>query len=388
VFKTEQTLPPARPRLAFVDAARSLAMLLMIQAHVADNLLGAAAKQTPFFQNYWLLRGITAPLFFTLSGFAFVVASDSRWSEFGRPTGRLFKRLRRVGALLAIGTVLQMPRWSGRTGTFPFDLTTEEWRYVLRAGVLHCVALSLLVAYLLIALTRSKRSFTVAAALLAVGTVVASPFIARLAGELPLPLEMLARARHGSRFPLFPYLAHFFIGATLGRLWFDLPHFARSARRLGVVLAGGGLLLAGAGLLWRFVDPTRLAAGIDWISEPSLFLSRAGYAWLIFAAAALLLGPAGSPGWLKSSSANALSVYVLHLVAIYGAPGVPGLLQRLGPTLGLADTFTLGPLLLVGCAVVMGAFDRCWDTLEAAAPKLRQALEPEVAIKPDALPQP
>jgi TRAP-type C4-dicarboxylate transport system permease small subunit len=41
---------------------------------------------------------------------------------------------------------------------------------------------------------------------------------------------------------------------------------------------------------------------------------------------------------------------VAHLVALYGVPGVDGLVQRFGPTLGLARAFATGPLLFVSCA--------------------------------------
>ncbi|MGI5863393.1 MAG: heparan-alpha-glucosaminide N-acetyltransferase domain-containing protein [Myxococcales bacterium] len=368
---TVQTLP-SRPRLAFVDAARSLAMLLMVQAHVVDNLLVEAAKHTGFFQRYWLLRGLTAPLFFMLSGFAVMVASDSRWEDYGRPSKLLLKRLRRVGSLLLIGTFIQMPRWSRRTGVFPFDFTTEEWRYVLRAGVLQCVAVSLLVAYLLIALTRTRRRFTLAAAAVALGTVLLTPAVAASTAALPLPLEMLVRTRYGSLFPIFPYLAHFFIGATLGRLWLDTAFFSRSARRLGLVLGGGGLAMLGASALMRLLDPARLQSSTYWVADPALFMSRAGSAWLIFAAMALLLGAARSPAWLKSVSSNALSVYVAHLVFLYGAPGIPGLVHKLSKSLSLADTFTLGPLLLAGCAVIMAAWDRAWDAAKVGLSRLKQ----------------
>ena len=107
------TASPERSRLAFLDAARGTAMLMMVLGHVNDGLLSPQAKTGSFFEHYWAVRGLTAPLFLFVSGFAFVVASNPRWEEFRRLGPRLNKRLRRIGLLLLLGTFIQMPRWYG-----------------------------------------------------------------------------------------------------------------------------------------------------------------------------------------------------------------------------------------------------------------------------------
>jgi uncharacterized membrane protein len=144
---------PASRRLGFIDAARSLAMAMMVTGHVCDNLLSPAGKASWFYQHYLPVRGLTAPLFFFISGFSFVIASDRAWEEYGRPGPRLWARVRRALTLLAVGWFLQVPRWSGPA------YTSAEWRYLFRSGVLHSIAAGLLLSLLLIALTRSKRSF-------------------------------------------------------------------------------------------------------------------------------------------------------------------------------------------------------------------------------------
>jgi uncharacterized membrane protein len=362
VSQLEQTR--ARPRLAFIDVSRSLAMLLMVQAHVCDTLLDQALKSTPFFQDYWLLRGLTAPLFFTISGFAFVVASDPHWEDYGRWSVRLLKRLRRVGALLLIGYFLQVPRWSGNP---PFDFSPEDWRYFLRSGVLHCIAFSLLLAYAMLALTKTRRAFTAAAAGIGLGTVLLAPVIAGLPGTMPLPLEMILRGRNGSLFPLFPFLAHFFLGATLARLYLDAELLQRSARRLGLLLTGLALGMAASGHAWRALDPARAKHTPLGAAELSLFLSKTGHGWLVFGICALIVGTFSSPYWLKSVSSNALSIYLLHLVALYGFPGVQGLIALFGTHLSLAQAFALGPALMAACALVMAAWDWSWGWARAFA---------------------
>lgn len=341
-------LQKARRRVGFLDAARTLAMALMVQGHVCDNLLSPAGKATWFYQHYLTVRGLTGPLFFFVSGFAFAVASDSSWADYGRPGPRLWGRLKRVATLLAVGWFLQIPRWSGPA------FTREEWRYVFRSGVLHAIALSLLVALGLIAATRTKRAFAVAAAALAVVSVAAG-HLASTRPDLPLALGLLMRTQEGSLFPVTPWMTHFLLGAVAGRLYLDAPWLGASTRRLAAVVGAAGAILLSAGTIWQALVPVDVDKLAIWVSDPSVFLSRAGLAWCVFASFALLLGGLASRPWLESVASHALSVFVVHLVALYGWPGVDGLVQRLGPTLGLGRTFLVGPALFACCAAVVVA---------------------------------
>jgi len=351
------TASPQRSRLAFLDAARGTAMLMMVLGHVNDGLLSPAAKTGSFFEHYWAVRGLTAPLFLFVSGFAFVVASNPRWEEFRRPGPRLTKRLRRIGLLLVLGTFIQMPRWYG---ALFFDFTHAEWQYVLRWGVLQCVATAIICGHLLLALTRSKRGFAYAALALALAIFAATRMVtaAALPDWLPLPVRMMLRTNEGSPFPLFPWLGHFLCGAGLARLTLDRPSLGRPLR-LGTMLGLIGAALLVASVALRAFQPERLLAPDYWVADPSLTMTRAGGAWCIFAGCAVLFGKLRwSPAWLMAIGARALSVYVLHLVALYGGPHLPGLVAFLGGKLPLVGGFALGPALLAACLGTMLAVER------------------------------
>lgn len=333
-------------------------MLLMLQGHVCDTLLLKAEKSTEFFRLYWNLRGITGPLFYTLGGFAFVVASDSRWAEYGRPGPRLYARLRRAGLLMLIGYALQMPRWHGRLF---FDFSEAEWTYLLRSGVLHCVGWSMILCHVLIAVAPTRRIFTVLAAGAAFAVLFATPALADAPLERPLPLAMLLHTRGGSLFPLFPYIAYFFFGAVLGRLHLDWKRLG-SAFRIGLPLVlFGAAMIFGASQL-RASDLLRSLQPLPPLVDPSLFLLRLGASWLALGAFGVLLARVKrSPAWLADLGGRALAVYVAHLVILYGVPKIPGLVQRIGPTLSLEAAFVGGPLLLVASAVASILFDRAVD---------------------------
>lgn len=349
---------PPRPRLAFIDASRVFAMLLMLQGHVCDTLLLKAEKTTAFFQLYWNVRGITGPLFYTLGGFAFVVASDSRWREYGRPGPKLYARLRRAAVLMLIGYALQMPRWHG---DLFFGFSDADWTYLFRSGVLHCVAWSMILCHVLIAAAPSKRLFTVLAFGTAFAVFFATPWVSSLPVERPIMLSMLLHTRGGSLFPLFPYIAYFFFGAGLARLYLDWKPLG-TAVRLGIPVSAIGLGLIVSSKLWRASEAFKLNPPTSALADPTLFLLRMGAAWLVFGLFALLLAKVRrSPPWLADLGGRALSIYVAHLVILYGVPGIPGLVQRIGPSISLTAAFIGGPLLLVASSLASIGFDRTVD---------------------------
>ncbi len=342
-----------RPRFAFIDAGRTFAMLLMVQAHVCDNLLLQAAKSTVFFQTYWHLRGITAPLFFMLSGLAVVVASDPHWNDYSQFHPKLYARLRRIAVLMIIGYLFHVPRWISL-----LKYTPEQWAYLLRFGVLQCIAVSLFIIHLLIFILPNKKAFgwiSLAIALIAIGL---APAINTSTTSLPLFFSQAIRVSSSSPFPslfpLFPYMAHVFLGAALGRLYLDWRPLQNSPTRLAYLVGSIAISCLLLGTLIK--HPSNVPASANTV----LLCTRIGGAWLFFSILSFLVAKASSPVWLKSISSNALSVYVLHLLVIYGVPGIRGLRSRIGPNLTLAETFIMGPVVLITCAMIMALWDYVW----------------------------
>ena len=60
-------------RLYFIDALRAFAILMMLQGHFIDSLLATEYRDpSNLIYNTWqYFRGITAPIFFTVSGLIF-----------------------------------------------------------------------------------------------------------------------------------------------------------------------------------------------------------------------------------------------------------------------------------------------------------------------------
>ncbi len=78
----------AKPRLKFIDLARALAILLMLEGHfVGLSLAGEYRDSSSVIYNIWnSIRGFTAPLFFTVAGMIFAYLLS------GETEGKFFKR--------------------------------------------------------------------------------------------------------------------------------------------------------------------------------------------------------------------------------------------------------------------------------------------------------
>ncbi len=111
---TQVTHSEKKPRLKFIDMARSFAILLMLEGHFT----GAALSKEYRSDEYWLyniwhnLHGLTSPLFFTVTGviFVYLLSANTTISYFENI--RVKKGFKRVLELLFWGYLIQLSLWS------------------------------------------------------------------------------------------------------------------------------------------------------------------------------------------------------------------------------------------------------------------------------------
>jgi surface polysaccharide O-acyltransferase-like enzyme len=76
------TVTPHKPRLKFIDMARSLAILLMLEGHFTGAALGEEFRSDEFilYSIWHNIHGLTSPLFFTVTGviFVYLLAGNQR----------------------------------------------------------------------------------------------------------------------------------------------------------------------------------------------------------------------------------------------------------------------------------------------------------------------
>lgn len=359
-----------RPRLAALDAARALGVLAMVMGHTLDAVLSNEARQTPVMARYWQLRGFTAPLFLLVSGWAVTLAiSRSGVTGWAVPRGRL----RRVLLLLLIGYGLRWPGWAlGKL----LDGDRDIWAHFLAFDALHCIAVALLGASLVLALPCHRYAKAAILAGLTAATVLAGArattpgdVLATAAG-LPasIPAMAFVQAIGGtSAFPLFPWAAYFLAGTLVGLL---APPDRRGAAGLAVVAAV--LILATT----QWLGLSHRTPG-----SPVLVAYRVGVVLAVLALLSLV------PGSLAARAAplgkSSLGVYAIHLPIVYGWYPFPFYfwcypLRGLWNTVGRA----LGPAAGVAVAVLVLAASYALYVLALAGWRGRSA---ELRVLPDRL---
>ncbi len=304
-------------RLYELDAAKFIAMLLMMIGHVLDALVRPSeldVAHLPWSAWHWW-RGITAPVFLTISGILF--ALTLRRNECGKVDRTVLRRrVIRALQLAAIGYVLVFP--SRHIFDLPF-VDEATWRASVQVNILQLVAASLLLLVILAVLFPRREGFRRAVLVGGIAIAVATPLVHRITwyDHLPSLLAAYVSYEGGSLFPMFPFTAYMLLGAWLGcNLSLRSSDRIRWLRQV-CFFGGGALVLVGAVVgLWLPIGEvdlyryTPIGVGI-----------RQGVALLFIATVSLVLPLLRSlESLLVLFGKQALAVYVLHLLLLFGTP--------------------------------------------------------------------
>ena len=129
-----------KPRLKFIDMARSLAILLMLEGHFTGAALSWDYRtyDYPLFQFWHLMHGLTSPLFFTITGviFAYLLVKDTSipFSE----NIRVKRGRRRILQLLFWGYAIQLNLWTIGKSIYYGSEFYMDWAYAFH--VLQAIA--------------------------------------------------------------------------------------------------------------------------------------------------------------------------------------------------------------------------------------------------------
>ena len=349
-------------RLVAVDMVRVFAMVLMVQGHTLDVLLTPDCQFTPWY-NFWLFcRGFTAPMFMTLSGFAFALATLRGWENHLQFGPAVAKRLRRFAFFVLLGYSMRIPvhsllrelRWAG----------PDAWQWFLQIDVLQTIGFTLIALQLLVLGLRTPRRLAIVTGLLALIVAFTAPLVwnSPFVNALPLAVKSALIGPTGSLFPLFPWSAYILLGAALGTVYVAVgqstPPLLRKAIPVGLLL-----LVAGIGL--ERVSLHIYGQVNFWPATPHLFIARIGFVTTVLGLATfverfLLV----SPRTMQSLAEESLLVYFVHVVLLYGSSWNPGIKQYIGGTMGFAHAY----LLVIGLVTVMFIMAFYWNRTKKSYP--------------------
>lgn len=349
-------------RVVFVDLARAITVLMMVQGHALHVFLDPAWQHNLVFDTWLYLRGLTAPMFLTLAGVAFSVATLKHWSDYLTPGPRLHKRLRRFGFFLLLGYVVHLPirplsamAWMG----------AADWAAFLRVDVLQLISTVLLVLQLVVFLTKRPERFALVSVALALLVVGLTPVVRVMPWSAWLwrPIAPFLESGSGSLFPWFGWAMFPLLGAALGVLQVVRP--PRSLRYGVARLLALALAAALLARLWPWIAQSQFTAATIAETKPSFLLNRLGFVLVLLAGFyALSARVRRMPRPLQALAEESLVVYVVHLALFYGSVWNNGLGTHLG-RLGLGATL----LLIVAALAAMVALAYYWNRFKRDCPR-------------------
>lgn len=197
-------------RLAFIDWARGVATIVMLQGHVWESLTDKDLRNTGVYMLSQFPGGTAPAVFLFLAGVTLSFLIDGRAKRGVDGHARIMAALRRAAYLggLAILFRLQM---------FVFYWPNSPWQDLLRVDILNCMAAAMLVLAPLAALSRIGviRGALAISAMIALG----SPFLSDWKASTPDSLLRAYLAPDHIAFSLFPWGAFVAAGLACGTIF-------------------------------------------------------------------------------------------------------------------------------------------------------------------------
>lgn len=312
---TDAQGPPSPGRSVGIDLARGLAVVLMIQTHAFDGWTAAAAKAGWGYGLSRVFANIPAPLFLLLAGVGLSLAMRGAQTR-GVPAatvrkGLALRGLQVVGYGYLVSLVYAVIEGSVTAGS------------LLRADILHCIGLSMLVCTFLLV---GRTHLALRAGGLAVGALAAGIGLGRWlpppTGWLAVPAALVFDVPAYTRFPLLPLCGFTAVGVAVGAWLQRWPPSLRFS-------ALGSVLLVALVPLWQHLTAVTVSALGGHLSR-----SHPAVAWNFLegctrALAVLLLSLALSPlvasrpaarftSWLVRLGRGSLLAYAVHIPLCYG----------------------------------------------------------------------
>ena len=302
-------------RLYFIDAMRAWAILMMLQGHFIDGLLDNVFRDpaNTVYGVWKYFRGITAPVFFTVSGFIFTYLLI-RVPQRGFENPRIKKGVRRGLQLLVIAYLLRLNLF----GLFKGVL----YKSFFLVDVLHCIGLSILaiIAVYLLTYRSSKIVFPVVLLGITLLLFVFEPLYKLWdLSYMPKALANYVSKANGSVFTIIPWLGYTAFGgfvSTIFTYYKQAKHLYLAAIPIAA-LSGFALIFYSSGLFVLLSQWTGIEVFKAVYSNNYLFI-RLGDVLVVFAVFMLFRAYLKNKTLLRIGQ-NTLSIYVIHFILLYGS---------------------------------------------------------------------
>lgn len=316
-------------RLHFIDWARSIAIILMLQGHFItatfQNYSALKFKVITqgtsgnFIFDFWVqLRGLTAPLFFTITGliFVFLLVKKQYDNPFKNP--RVKKGLRRAIQVIIIGYMLQL-----NIKNIPYYLSGKINDRFFAFHVLQSIGFGILVIILIYILSSYIKKiplviylFVLAIIIFGLKSYLKGMGSAYFPSNAPAIIQNIFHGEH-SIFPISPWVGYILSGGVLGAIFgkYESQIHSKSFWYKFLIIAVCCLLTLR--ILFHVF-------GIYFFTEE---FSTSGYSFITLIKIVTLLTILilidtkfkFTEGLFSAMGQDTLIIYVLHTMVLYGA---------------------------------------------------------------------
>lgn len=326
-----QIAPKPKVRLKFIDMARSVAILLMLEGHfVDDSLIMAARDESNTIYSIWhFMRSFTAPIFLTVTGLIFVYLLLKNRDESWIRNIRIKKGFKRVLELFFWGYMVQ---W------YAFH-------------VLECIAVGILSILIIYGIYKLIKVVPLWIYFFVAGVTLFSlyPTVQEMPHKMAWPesvwhavLDALNRDQTPQiQFPTVPFVAYTMFGAMIGALLHDFHGQVKKMYFPAIFTIVGAAF---------FFFSTNILEGFDYVLAAmfdSYTYELVAQNWLYKTVGMVLMELSilmfidniwghkinGNSLFLKIGQ-NTLTIYVLHMVLLYGSISGLGLKREFHQALG------------------------------------------------------
>jgi len=314
-----------KQRIIFIDLLRAFAVLQMVQGHTVDVLLANEFRsyESLSYSIWHFMRGMTAPIFMFTSGTVFTYLFRLVDEPFEN-NPRVLKGFKRFLLLITIGYLLRFPTFN----PFNFQYISESQLNVFyTVDVLHLIGFGLFFIMLFAFISEKiKIGDTATFFIAALIFIVPTQFFKNIdwLAYLPKPIANYFYSGAGSLFPLFPWAGYMLLGAILGSRLAKNPTIFRNTNfSLRTIFIG--IVILSLVFLYNYLSYSNFYIRFDSYNYQTIAF-RVGFVLVLTGIVSLISQSIQSiPHLIILIGRNTLSIYVVHLIILYGSVINPGL---------------------------------------------------------------
>ena len=341
------TPTPDRRRAAYIDWARGLAVLLMIEAHTVDSWTRASSRGSSAFGYAVMLAGFAAPLFLWLAGVSIPLAASAGVRRGLTRRAAAENVVKRGLEIFILAYLFRLQAFILSPGAHPITL--------FRVDILNVMGPAIVLAALAWLAVESKPAAIALFTGMAVAVTMFTPIVRHLAivDRLPPLLQWYIRpSGDNTTFTSFPWIGFVFAGAAAGTLLTAVTGKHVERRVLSAIGVAGALAVAGG--FFAASLPSIYSDSSFWTTSPTYFAIRAGILMMtlaaMYAAEQALGASAAALDALARFGRGSLFVYWIHVELVYGYAS--WMLRRSLPLWGTAVAYTLFTAMMFGALVL------------------------------------